>query len=139
MLMKHSTNRNLFDSHPAGTSSIFQIDGNFGATAAMAEMLVQSHAGAIEFLPALPAAWSEGEVKGLRARCAIGVDLKWAGGKAVEAVLRPERDGEVRLIAPRGQKNAATADGKTVSLESAGNGSVGAPLAARRVYRLMFS
>jgi alpha-L-fucosidase 2 len=139
MLMKHSTNRNLFDSHPAGNSSIFQIDGNFGATAAMAEMLVQSHAGAIEFLQALPAAWSEGEVKGLRARGAIGVDLKWAGGKAIEAVLRPERDGAVRLIAPRGQKIAATADGKAVLLESAGDGSVGAQLVARRVYRLAFS
>jgi alpha-L-fucosidase 2 len=139
MLMKHSTNRNLFDSHPAGNSSIFQIDGNFGATAAMAEMLMQSHAGAIEFLPALPAAWNEGEVKGLRARGAIGVDLKWAGGKAIEAVLRPERDGAVRLIAPRGQKIAATADGKVVPLESAGDGSVGAQLVARRVYRLAFS
>ena len=139
MLMKHSTNRNLFDSHPAENSSIFQIDGNFGATAAMAEMLVQSHAGAIEFLPALPTAWSEGEVRGLRARDAVGVDLKWAGGKAVEAVLRPERTVVVRLIAPRGQKIAASADGSPVSLQDLGNGIVAADLAAKRGYKLTFS
>jgi alpha-L-fucosidase 2 len=92
MLMKHSTNRNLFDTHPEGDSRIFQIDGNFGATAAVAEMLLQSHTGSLDLLPALPAAWSAGSVQGLRARGGITVDLQWAGGLVEECTLRADRD-----------------------------------------------
>ncbi len=103
MLMLHSTNINLFDTHPAKPAPIFQIDGNFGATAAIAEMLLQSHAGSIDLLPALPRVWKDGEVRGLKARGDISVDLRWREGKAVECSVHPAQDGQYTFRAPSGQ------------------------------------
>ena len=98
-LIRNSTLSNLFDTHPP-----FQIDGNFGGTAGIAEMLLQSHAGDISLLPALPKAWPEGRVRGLKARGGVQVEMVWSGGKPIEALLEASSDGDYRIRSPRGTR-----------------------------------
>ncbi|WP_277968800.1 glycoside hydrolase family 95 protein [Sphingomonas echinoides] len=99
-----STVGNMFDTHPGKPLPVFQIDGNFGIAAAIADMLVQSHDGAVALCPALPAAWRDGEVKGLRAQGGATVGIRWSGGRVVSARIASTIAGPQAVRAPPGQR-----------------------------------
>jgi alpha-L-fucosidase 2 len=103
-LLRRTTRLNLFDVCGLKSNAPFQIDGNLGGAAAIAEMLLQSHQDYVHLLPALPAAWPHGSFRGLRARGGVEVDCAWQDGKAVAATFRTSIDGTVRILAPRGQQ-----------------------------------
>ncbi|WP_052499509.1 glycoside hydrolase family 95 protein [Streptomyces vietnamensis] len=104
-LLAEYTAPNLFGLHPP---DLFQIDGNFGITAAITEMLLQSHNGLLRLLPALPEAWPTGSATGLRARGGTVVDLHWAGGVLTEALLDVTRSGTLTIRLPAGTPSDLT-------------------------------
>ena len=133
-LLAKSTLPNMLDNHPP-----FQIDGNFGGTAGMVEMLMQSHGGEIHFLPALPKAWPNGSIKGLRARGGVEIGVTWKNGKAVDAILRPELSTALRLRPPRGQRIALImSNGKRNAFRPAAGGIIECDVSADKTYRLKF-
>ncbi len=98
--------RNTFDNllNACWPGKVYQVEGNFGYTSGICEMLLQSHMGEIHFLPTLPDAWPDGSVTGLRARGGIQIDIEWKDGKATGAVLKATVDGKHVLRAPKGQQ-----------------------------------
>ncbi|MEP7364098.1 MAG: glycoside hydrolase family 95 protein [Acidobacteriota bacterium] len=134
-LLSKSTHPNMLDNHPP-----FQIDGNFGGTAGMAEMLLQSHAGEISLFPALPPAWSNGWITGLRARGDVGVDLKWTYGHDAFATITPNLGGELVLRAPRNLAVVSiVAAGQPVKFTPNENGAVRFPAEPRKKYEVVLA
>ena len=102
---------NLFDAHPP-----FQIDGNFGGTAGVCEMLVQSDGDTITLLPALPETWKDGSVSGIRARGGYEISMKWNNSKVTELTLKSVKKGIVTLNVNGGSKTVKTKAGKAIRI-----------------------
>lgn len=115
-LLQQSTLPNLFDTHPP-----FQIDGNFGATAGITEMLLQSHSGEMHLLPALPEAWQEGHVYGLVARGGFVIDQDWENGQLKQLRLKSNLGNNCKIRYGDKVVELATEKGKSYSFDGALN------------------
>jgi alpha-L-fucosidase 2 len=110
-LLKNGTLDNLWDTHPP-----FQIDGNFGGTAGVTEMLMQSHMGFIHLLPALPDAWKDGEVKGLCAKGNFELNFSWKNGELEQVEILSKNGGTCELRYKDKVKVLKTSKGKNYKL-----------------------
>ena len=113
-LITDFTTASLLDTHPYGNPDgcVVQIDGNFGGTAAVCELLMQSHGGMIRLLPALPVDWPDGTVRGLRARGGYTVDIVWRNGRILQVTIAADSAKSVRLCLPAAAKPAQITGGK---------------------------
>ena len=118
-LLERATFPNMMSLHPrANTPGVFQIDANLGAPAGIAEMLLQSHVGEIDLLPALPVQWATGHVCGLRARGAFEVDIEWDQGELKQATIRSRLGGPVRVRSGSRTAGFSTRAGEILVLDS---------------------
>jgi alpha-L-fucosidase 2 len=154
VLLRNSTFPNLFDNHPVDAfilrkaeateaeGHVFEIDGNFGGAAAIAEMLLQSQDGEVRLLPALPGAWPAGEFRRFRARGGCLVSARWQAGKALWASIYATKDGPLVLLPPRGQNIVEISSaGKLIAFQAHLEGQTGAVLFKTRRgmrYRIAF-
>ncbi len=116
-LLTDSTFENLMDTHPSKgrpRGRVFQIDGNMGAAAGIAELLVQSHNGRIRLLPALPSAWPEGEVRGLRVRGGGEISLAWSGGRLTSLTLLARSPLEGTIVYGDAERPVRLAAGESI-------------------------
>ncbi|HEU0067529.1 MAG TPA: glycoside hydrolase family 95 protein [Sphingomonas sp.] len=134
-----STVGNLFDTHPGTPLPVFQIDGNFGITAAIADMLLQSHDNAIALCPALPPAWRDGAVTGLRARGGATVDIRWAAGRIRSARIAASLAGDQAIRPPAGQRIVAIRSGRAAVTFRQAGGSATFRADAGRSYAVTFA
>ncbi|MUT66925.1 glycoside hydrolase N-terminal domain-containing protein [Paenibacillus sp. NEAU-GSW1] len=130
-LLSHSTLPNLFDNHPP-----FQIDGNFGGAAGITEILLQSHTGEIHLLPALPNAWENGELTGVRARGGYEVSMRWSEGKLMEAEIHSAIDQVCKLRVAADVK-IVDQEGNAVEVSIQQDGAVQWKARASIVYRVI--
>jgi alpha-L-fucosidase 2 len=112
VLFQKFTGPTLMDLHPGADGAMFQIDGNFAGTAAIVEMLLQSHGGELALLPALPKAWRDGAIRGVRARGGLTVDMRWDGGRMRHATIASIASTPVKLRLPQGQSVARIEAGR---------------------------
>jgi len=131
-LLLESSLPNLF----SRCGQALQVDGNFGATASIAEMLLQSHDGTMRLLPALPAEWSAGRVSGLRARGGFTVSMTWTAGSLTEATIDAAVDGRCRVAA--NGVSGVTLGGRPVAVSRTADGAIEFAATADSSYRLTF-